>query len=130
MLAAAQGEEAATRNPPLPASFFTIQACLIALICAAQALDSGVGRGLSALGVMGVFGMGLRFVFMRPGYGWVAPDGRDSFGFMLALLLLVAGPGIAAEALDVPALWLAAAVLGAAATVVMGRRYRKEFGGE
>ena len=128
MLDAANQEERATRNPPLSWWFFVVQAIALAVVCVAQVFPVPWSTGIAALGIVTVFAMGVRFVFYRPGYGFVAPDGEGAFPYMLVLLVGVGVPAILATGLEVRWLWLVAGALAALATLEMGRRYRKPMG--
>lgn len=55
--------------------------------------------------------MGVRFVFYRPGYGFLALDGPGAFPFMLVLLVVAGVPAILAIGLEIRWLWLVAGAL-------------------
>lgn len=128
MLAAAREAEEGTKNPPLRWSFFIAQAALLAAICAAQLLPIGPARAITILGLIAVVAIGVRSVFARPGYGLVWPDGPGAFPYMVAMFVVVGVPALLAVALELPWLWLVAALCAAVATLEMGRRYRKAVG--
>lgn len=125
MLDAANQEQQETRNPPLSRWFFMVQAVALAAVFAAQALPAPWSMGIAALGIVAILAVGVRFVFYRSGYGFVAPDGPGAFPFMLVLLVCAGVPAILAIGLEVRWLWLVAGALAAVATLEMGRRYRK-----
>jgi hypothetical protein len=128
MLEEARRAEAETRNPPLPWWFFITQAVLLAVICSAQMLPLGPSRVVTILGLVAVVGVGMRMVFTRPGYGVVWPDGKATFPYMIAMMILVGVPAVLAVGLEVSWLWLVAGVLAGVTTLEMGRRYRKATG--
>jgi hypothetical protein len=125
LLDAAEEAEERTRNPPLPRAFFIAQAALLAAICCAQMLPVGPSRVVTIVGLIAVVGLGMRWVFTRPGYGAVWPDGRGAFPYMVAMLVLVGVPAVLAVGLAASWLWLVAGALAAATTLEMGRRYRR-----
>lgn len=129
MLEAAQQAESETRNPPLSWWFFTTQASLLAVICSAQMLPARPSQVITILGLLAVLAVGMRFVFTRPGYGVVWPDGLAVFPYMAAMFLLVGTPAVLAVGLELSWLWLIAGVLAGMTTLEMGRRYRKAVGG-
>jgi hypothetical protein len=128
MLEEARRAEAETQNPPLPWWFFITQAVLLAVICSAQMLPLGPSRVVTILGLVAVVGVGMRMVFTRPGYGVVWPDGKATFPYMIAMMILVGVPAVLAVGLEVSWLWLVAGVLAGVTTLEMGRRYRKATG--
>lgn len=128
LLSAAEEAEEQTRNPPLPWGFFIVQAALMAVICNAQMLPVSPSRVVTIIGFVALVGVGMRWVFMRPGYGVVWPDGPGAFPYMVAMLLLVGTPAVLALSLEMPWLWLVAGACAAATTLEMGRRYRKASG--
>lgn len=128
MLEEARRAEAETRNPPLPWWFFITQAVLLAVICSAQMLPLGPSRVVTILGLVAVVGVGMRMVFTRPGYGVVWPDGKATFPYMIAMMILVGVPAVLAVGLGVSWLWLVAGALAGVTTLEMGRRYRKATG--
>lgn len=128
MLDAAQSAEEHTRNPPLPWAFFLLQAALLAVICSAQMLPSNPSRVVTIVGLVTVAGIGMRWVFMRPRYGIIWPDGQAGFPYLIAMFVLVGVPAVLAVGFELPWLWLVAGVFAAATTLEMGRRYRKAFG--
>lgn len=128
MLDAAEDAEGGTRNPPLPWAFFIAQAMLLAVICSAQMLPVSLSRVVTIVGLVAVVGIGMRWVFTRPGYGVVWPDGRATFPYMVAMFVLVGLPAVLAVGLGMSWLWLVAGAFAAATTLEMGRRYRKVVG--
>ncbi|MDO5500535.1 MAG: hypothetical protein Q4F67_12740 [Propionibacteriaceae bacterium] len=128
MLDAADQEEQATRNPPLPWRFFIAQAVALAAIFAAQAFPVPWSTGIATLGIISILVVGVRFVYFRPGYGFVAPDGLGAFPYLLALFVGVGVPATLAIGLGVRWWWLAAGAMAAVVTLEMGRRYRKSTG--
>jgi NAD/NADP transhydrogenase beta subunit len=127
ILESARQAETETRNPPLPRLFFITQAALLALIATAQMLPESPSRVITILGLVAVAGVGMRAVFARPGYGFIWPDGRATFPYMIAMLILVGVPAVAAVGLEVSWLWLVAGALAGLTTLEMGRRYRRAF---
>jgi hypothetical protein len=125
LLDTAVAEERATRNPDLPWAFFMIQATSLAVICAAQMLPPSTARGVTLIGIVVIVAVGVRFVFYRPRYGVVLPDGAGAFPYTVAMIVTVGVPAGFAIALDQPWLWLIAAVCAAARTLNMGHQYRK-----
>lgn len=125
LLGAAEAEAQATRNPPLPWIFFVIQAALLAGICAAQMLPPPAAKGVAIVGMLAVVGVGIRWVFYRPGYGVVLPDSTDAVPYLISMVIVVGIPAGLALGLDQPWIWLIAGVCAAATTLEMGRRYRK-----
>lgn len=128
LLHAASEAEEATRNPPLPWTFFIAQAALLAAICSAQMLPASASGVITIVGLVAVIGIGMRWVFTRPGYGVVWPDGQGAFPYMMAMVVLVGVPAVFAVGFAVTWLWPVAGVLAAATTLEMGRRYRKTVG--
>ncbi len=120
--------ETSTRNPPLPWVFFIAQATLLAGACWAQVIPGDVGRALTAVCLLGVVGVGVRWVYSRSGYGIVRPDARQSAPYVLTMCVLVGVPAVLAIGLEQPWLWFVAGALAAATTIDMGRRYRARFG--
>jgi len=125
MLESAREAEDETRNPPLPWVFFVTQAVLLTAISSAQMLPVGVSRVITILGLVAVVGVGMRAVFARPGYGFVWPDARATFPYMMAMMILVGVPAVIAVSLEVSWLWLVAGALAGLTTLDMGRRYRR-----
>lgn len=128
MLEAVRAAEDQTRNPPLPWAFFVLQAALLAAVCGAQTLPAGPARVVTIVGLVAIAGVGMRWVFARPGYGVVWPDGRAGFPYLVAMLVLAGVPAVLAVGFEMPRLWLVAGACAAATTLEMGRRYRKAFG--
>lgn len=129
MLDAANQEEQATRNPPLSWCFFIVQALALAAVFVAQVFSVPWWTGIATLGIVTVLAVGVRFVFYRPGYGFVAPDdGAGAFPYLLVLFVGVGVPAVLAIGLEVRWLWLIAGALAALATLELGRRYRKVTG--
>lgn len=125
MLHAAKEAEEQTRNPPLPWRFFIAQAVLVTVICWAQILPINPARVVTAVGFIAIAGVGMRWVFTRPGYGIVWPDGPAAFPFMMALLVSVGVPAVLAIGFGASLLWFIAGISGGATTLEMGRRYRR-----
>ncbi|KNC19826.1 hypothetical protein AC792_04055 [Arthrobacter sp. RIT-PI-e] len=128
MLEVAEGAETATRNPPLSRAFFITQATLITVICWAQMLPTSPSRVVTIIGFLALVGVGMRWVFLRPGYGMVGLDGQGAFPYMVSMIAAVGLPAALAVALDATWLWLPAGVLGGVVTFEMGHRYRREVG--
>lgn len=125
MLQAADRAEQATRNPPLSWGFFVVQAVALAAVFGGQVFAAPLSTVIAGLGIVTVLVMGVRHVFHRPGYGFVAPDGPGAFPYLIALLVGVGVPAVLAIGFDVRWPWLVAGVLAAGVTLEMGRRYRK-----
>ena len=128
MLDTANREEQATKNPPLPRWFFIVQALALAVALMAQALPMPYSAGITALGIVTVIAVGVRSVYYRPGYGFVAPDGPSAFPYLITVLVGAGVPAVLAVSLETGWPWLVAGGLAAAATLDMGRRYRKAVG--
>lgn len=128
MLDAANQEEQATRNPPLSWWFFIVQAVALAAVFVAQVFPVPWSEGIATVGIVTILVVGVRFVFFRPGYGFVAPDGPGAFPYLIALLVGVGVPAVLAIGLEVWWLWLVAGGLAAVATLELGRRYRRTSG--
>ena len=128
MLQVAEEAEDATRNPPLSWVFFIIQAVLVAVICCAQVLPGRASVVVSIVGFVVLVGVGMRWVFLRPGYGIVGLDGAGAFPFMMAAFVTVGIPAVFAIGFDLSWLWLVAGALAGAIVLEMGRRYRRAVG--
>ncbi|QRY64227.1 hypothetical protein JVX90_08665 [Gordonia sp. PDNC005] len=128
MMQWAAESERSTRNPPLPWAFFVLQATLLAAACWAQVLPRDIGRAATAVCLIGVVGVGIRWVYARSGYGFVRPDARQSGPYVLAMCVLAGTPAVLAVGLEQPWLWFVAGGLAALTTLDMGRRYRARFG--
>lgn len=128
MLDVANQEEETTRNPPLSWWFFIAQAVALAAVFGAQVFPVPWSVGIVALGFVSILVVGVRFVFFRPGYGFVAPDGPGAFPYAIALMVGVGVPAVFAIGLEVWWLWLVAGGLAAVVTLELGRRYRRTSG--
>ncbi|WP_353109851.1 hypothetical protein [Gordonia sp. (in: high G+C Gram-positive bacteria)] len=120
--------EKSTRNPPLPWVFFVVQATLLTVACWAQVLPHDIGKAVTVVCLVGVVGVGIRWVYARPGYGYVQPDARQSAPYVVAMCVLAGTPAALAIGFERPWLWLVAGALAGATTLDMGRRYRARFG--
>lgn len=125
MLDMARTEAQKTANPPLPWMFFIAMAILLAIICAAQVLGGSAALVVTILGMLLVAALGIRFVFYRPGYGVVWPDGLSVYPYLIAGFIVVGIPAVLAAGTGIRGLWLISAVGAAGATLIMGSRYRK-----
>jgi len=128
MLSAAEEAESRTRNPPLRWGFFIAQATLLALVCGAQMLPAGPSRAVTVVGLLAIVGIGMRWVFVRPGYGMVAPDMWGASGYLAVMLVGVGVPALLALEFGLSWMWLVAGAVAAGATLEMGRRYRRAVG--
>ena len=128
MLSESLQAEISTRNPPLPWSYFIAQAALLTAVCCAQAFPGGPSRVLTAVGLIAVVAIGVRYVYARPGYGLVMPDVRRSTPYVAAMCAFAGLPALLAIGLEIPWLWLVAGVIAGATTLEMGRRYRRPAG--
>lgn len=125
LLNLAEGEEHATKNPPLSWWFFIAQAVALAVILIAQVFPAPFSGGVAVLGVLVALTLGIRSVFYRRGYGVVGLDGTAAFPYLLLILLVAGIPAALAIGFELWWLWLVAGVLAGLVTLEMGRRYRK-----
>ncbi|WP_277246013.1 hypothetical protein [Micrococcus terreus] len=124
----ANEESQRTANPQLPWRFFVAMAVLLAGVCAAQVLVGSASLVMTILGLLLIVALGARYVFYRPGYGVVWPDGPSVFPFLMAGFMVVGVPAVLAIGFNLDWLWLVSAVGAASATLIMGGRYRKAVG--
>jgi len=125
MVDAANREEEATKNPPLPGWFFVAQASAFAIALMAQVLAQPWSVVLTGVGIASVVTLGVRYVFYRPGYGAVGLDAPGAFPFVLTVLIAVGVPVLLAISLEQRWWWLVAGALAGILTLEMGRRYRR-----
>ncbi|MFJ3958816.1 hypothetical protein [Arthrobacter sp. NPDC090010] len=119
--------ENATRNPPLPWVFFALQAALLALLFWVQLLPAEYVRGAALLCAAAIIAVGARWVFLRPGYGFVAPDLRRAFPYLCLIVLGAGIPAAVALGTGLAWLWVIAGAIAAVVTLGMGRQYRQAF---